>query len=178
MTPLADQLQGFPRNTRWYAAHWIIFGERHPQEHWVIGERLAKWRQQAAGCRGELQDLARAILAEFDRERTAEAWPARVWVMPSGRVTGLGPETDLEGVDLADAPRRGADKIDAEAHAEVAGERKDRRRYCGTPRGTECAQAVEVPREKLISQKRAYHRRAVPRGTGRWAQKRRLRDAA
>jgi hypothetical protein len=173
MTPLADQLQGFPRNTRWYAAHWIVSGERHPQEHWYISERLAKWRQQAADRREELQATAQSILAKFDRECTAEARPARVRVMPSGRVTGLGPETDLAGDALA-----GADKIDAGAHAAVAGERKDLPRYHSTPRGTECAQAIEVPRENLISQMRAYRRRAVTRGTGRWAQKRLRRDAA
>ena len=168
MTRPVEQLCNLPCNPRWYASWWLIHGAQHPQEHWVISERLGGWRRQAEGCRGELQAAAQSILVEFDRGRIAEARPARAWVMTSGRVTGLGPETDLDG----------AYKIDAEAHAEVAGERKDRHRYHSTPLGTECAQAIEAPRENLISQKRAYHRRAVPRGTGRWAQKRRLRDAA
>ena len=83
MTPLADQLQGFPRNTRWYAAHWIVSGERHPQEHRYISERLVRWRQQAAGCRGELRPAAQSILAEFERDREAEARQAREWIMPA-----------------------------------------------------------------------------------------------
>ena len=134
----AEQLRDLPRNTRWCAAYWIVSGERHPQEHWAIGERLVKWRQQAAGCRGELRDLAQSILVEFERDRAAEARPSQAWVMTSGRVTGLGPETDLAG----------ADKIDAEAHAEVAGERKDRHRYHTAPRW---AQNARKPLKRLVN---------------------------
>jgi hypothetical protein len=83
MTLLADQLQGFPRNTRWYASWWLIHGAQHPQEHCVISERLGGWRRQAEGCRGELQAAAQSILAEFERERAAAARPSREWVMPA-----------------------------------------------------------------------------------------------
>jgi hypothetical protein len=42
----------------------------------------------------------------------------------------------------------------------------------------ECAEVIEVPPIPPISPPRAYHRRAKPRGSGRWAQKRRLAGAA
>jgi hypothetical protein len=50
MTQHADQLLAFPRprNTRWFAAHWIVSGAQHPQEHWVISERQ---RDRAAEAR-------------------------------------------------------------------------------------------------------------------------------
>jgi hypothetical protein len=83
MTRPVEQLCNLPRNPRWYASWWLIHGAEHPQEHWVISERLVGWRRQAAPCREELQAAAQSILAEFERDRTAEARPARGWIMPA-----------------------------------------------------------------------------------------------
>jgi hypothetical protein len=47
--PLAEFLS-FPSNTRWYAEHWLQRGDVHPQEHWVIRERLDPWRRRVAAA--------------------------------------------------------------------------------------------------------------------------------
>jgi hypothetical protein len=70
------------------------------------------------------------------------------------------------------------------ASARLAGEQIGVPRYPNTPpiptQIPECAEAIAAPREIQVSlpraaARRAYHRRVEPRGTGRWAQKRRLR---
>lgn len=40
-----EMLEAMPRNTRWYAEFWVNNGERHPDEHWFITEKLAAFRK-------------------------------------------------------------------------------------------------------------------------------------
>jgi hypothetical protein len=147
--PLAEFLS-FPRNTRWYAEHWLQRGDVHPQEHWIIRERLDPWRLRVTEAE---VGLLEALLAE---------------ILP-------------EPLPMCAAPRP-SPTMPLPASAEPAGERNDLPRHPSTLQISECAQAIETPREIQISQKRpvrrAYHRRAEPRGAGRWAQKCRRRAVA
>jgi len=43
VTDPRTEFQRFPRNTRLYAEHWLRTGTRHPDEHWVIANRLDDW---------------------------------------------------------------------------------------------------------------------------------------
>jgi hypothetical protein len=140
--PLAD-FHNFPRNTRWYAEHWLRRGAAHPQEHWVISERLDPWRRRVSAAEAGLRE---ALLAEIRPETLPmRAAPSPTLTMPTG---------------AAQSP---------------AGERNGEPRYPNTSQISECVQATEETGKSRSSQKRSYHRRAEPRGTGRWAQKRRLR---
>jgi hypothetical protein len=142
--PLAEFLS-FRSNTRWYAEHWLRRGAVHPQEHWVISERLDPWRQRLAEAAAGLRE---ALLAEILPEPVPlRAAPSPALTMPTG------------------------------ASAEAAGEGNGLPWHPSTPQIYECAQAIEATGKSQSSPwraRRAYHRRAEPRGTGRWAQKRRL----
>jgi hypothetical protein len=139
--PLAEFLT-FRSNTRWYAEHWLRRGAAHPQEHWVISERLDPWRQRVSAAEAGLRE---ALLAQIRPE------PVRTETRPSPALT-----------------------MPLPASTEAADARKPLPRHPSTPPRPECAQAIEVTGKSRISQKRSYHRRAEPRGAGRWAQKRRL----
>jgi hypothetical protein len=143
--PLTE-FRTFPCNTRWYAEHWLRRGDAHPQEHWVIRERLDPWRRRVAEV-----GLREALLAE---------------ILP-------------EPLPMCAAPRP-SPTMPLPASAEPAGELKPLPRRPSTPPQTThskiCAQATKETRKSVASlkrAKRAYHRRVKPRGTGRWAQKRR-----
>jgi hypothetical protein len=150
--PLAEFLS-FPGNTRWYAEHWLRRGATHPKEHWVISERLDPWRQRVSTAEAGLRE---ALLAEILPETLPlPSAPAPALTMPPPRA------------------------------AEPAGEQNAQPRHPSTPQvsspRTECAQATEAAREIASSPprpaRRAYHRRAEPRGVGRWARKMRQRAA-
>jgi hypothetical protein len=57
--PLAEFLS-FRSNTRWYAEHWLRRGAAHPQEHWVISERLDPWRRRVSAAEAGLRELLAA----------------------------------------------------------------------------------------------------------------------
>lgn len=112
MTSPVDQLLGFKRNTKLYAALRLLNGEAHPAEHFLIAGKLASWRRQvqAAGPGAELLCAAREIVGERARDRVVEAANrmVRAWIMPNGRVTGLGAETvEPPTPEGASAPRGG-----------------------------------------------------------------------
>jgi hypothetical protein len=96
-----ERLRAMPRNSRWYAAWWVVDGTTHPAEHFYITERLERWRREAVGHHEELRSAARDILTEFDRQRVVEQRERSTWVMPPGTVTGLGPEAPTEPDQLA-----------------------------------------------------------------------------
>jgi hypothetical protein len=73
--PLAEFLS-FPSNTRWYAEHWLRRGAAHPQEHWIIRERLDPWRRRVAAAEVGLHE---ALLAEI----ASEPLPMRAAPSPS-----------------------------------------------------------------------------------------------
>jgi hypothetical protein len=136
--PLTEFLD-FRSNTRWYAEHWLRRGAAHPQEHWVIRERLDPWRQRVSAAEAGLRE---ALLAEIRPETLPlRAAPAPALTMPTG------------------------------ASAEAAGEGNGLPRCPSTSPRKECAEVIEATGKSRSSQKRAYHRRARPRGTGRWAHK-------
>lgn len=118
-----EALLAFPRNTRFYAEQWLISGQAHQSEHWLIGEKLAGWRKavELAGLREEMA----AKLAEETRALAAPRVPrkpAHRWIMSSGRVTGLGDEQAVEVVEESDAPvpRQTAPERTAQSTAEAA----------------------------------------------------------
>jgi hypothetical protein len=80
--PVAE-FRAFKRNTRWYAEHWLRRGAAHPQEHWVISERLDPWRRRVTEA-----GLREALLAEIRPEppRT-ETRPGPALTMPTGAST-------------------------------------------------------------------------------------------
>ena len=96
-----------------------------------------------------------------------EGWSQRVSAAPAEIRDALA----LEAAAPAGAPRP-ALTMPLPASAEPAGERNDLPRHPSTPQISECAQAPEMTGKSRSSLRRAYHRRAEPRGTGRWAQKR------
>jgi hypothetical protein len=72
----------FPRNTRWFAEHWLRRGDVHPQEHWVVSERLDPWRQWVSAAEASLRE---ALLAEILPETVPmRAAPAPAITMPTG----------------------------------------------------------------------------------------------
>jgi hypothetical protein len=146
--PIAE-FRTFPCNTRWYAEHWLRRGDAHPQEHWVIRDRLDPWRRRVAAE----ASLREALLAEIRPEPLPmRATPSPALTMPTGAAQSL------------------------------AGEQKGLPRYPSTLQICECAEVIETTGKSQFSQKRptqrAYHRRAKPRGTGRWAAKCRRRNVA
>jgi hypothetical protein len=143
--PLAEFLS-FPVNTKLYARLWLRDGVIHPAAHWVIRERLAVWAQRVEAAPAEIRDALALEAAPAGAPRQAP----RAWVIPGATMPLPAPQS-------------------------LAGEQKNPPRYPRTPPISECAEAIAAPREIQISPPRAYHRRVEPRGTGRWAQKRRLR---
>jgi hypothetical protein len=101
------------------------------------------------------------------RERLA-GWVQRVASAPAEIRNALALEAAPAG-----APRPAA-TMPALATQSPVDVRNEEPRCPSTPQISEYAQATETPREIQISQNRAYHRRAEPRGTGRWGHKRRL----
>jgi hypothetical protein len=80
VTPL-EQFQAMKTNTRLCAAWWIVHGSPHPQEHWVITEKLALRRKQVTAERvsEELRVAAEKVLApptyHNKKEITPDAQP-------------------------------------------------------------------------------------------------------
>jgi hypothetical protein len=101
------------------------------------------------------------------RERLA-GWVQRVASAPEEVRAALALEAAPTGVPRSDAT------MPLPAPQSLAGERNEAASGRSTPPISECTEAIAAPREIQTSQKRAYHRRVEPRGTGRWAQKRRL----
>jgi hypothetical protein len=106
----------------------------------------------------------RSAIAEFTPEDLASN--ERLW----RAVCGL-PEL------LAAAPTAPANTMPTGAAQSPAGEQVEGCGYPNTPPITpqipDCAEAIEATGKSRSSPRRAYHRRAEPRGSGRWAQKRR-----
>jgi hypothetical protein len=99
----------------------------------------------------------RSAIAEFTPEDLASN--ERLWAEACGEV---------ESPDAT---------MPTEASARLAGEQIGVPRTWDTPAPplqiSECAEAIAAAGKTPISPPRAYHRRSQPRGTGRWAQKRR-----
>jgi hypothetical protein len=98
-----------------------------------------------------------------------EGWAQRVEAAPAEIRTAL----DREAAASAGAPRP-ALTMPLPSSAEPTGAQSAPPWCPSTPQISECAQAVEATREIHSSPPRAYHRRAKPQGSGRWALKRRL----
>jgi hypothetical protein len=78
--PLSEFLN-FHSNTRWYAEHWLRRGAAHPQEHWVISERLDPWRRRVSEAEAGLRE---ALLAEIRPEPPrAPGRPSPALTMPA-----------------------------------------------------------------------------------------------
>lgn len=82
-----EELLTFPRNTRFYAEQWLATGQPHPSEHWLINEKLSGWRKAI-----ELAGLREEMAAEVELAAPAPPKKPTVWIVPSGRCTGLGDE--------------------------------------------------------------------------------------
>jgi hypothetical protein len=143
--PLAEFLS-FPANTKLYARLWLRDAEIHPAAHWIIRERLAGWAGRVASAPEEVRAKLAREAAPVGRPRPSATMPLR-------------------------------------ATGSLAGEQNAPARCPSTPTISDCAEAIAAPREIQISPpasprrasgRRAYHRRAAPRGSGRWAQKCRL----
>jgi hypothetical protein len=60
MTDPRTEFHRFPHNTRLYAEHWLRAGTRHPDEHWVIAEKLNDWFARVS------PELREELLAELE----------------------------------------------------------------------------------------------------------------
>ena len=83
---LVDEFHSFRANSRAHADFYLRNGRLHPEAHWVIQERLAKWvRRVEAGGSALRAEILQALGLTLEAE---EVFPQEFPVEIDGRAEG------------------------------------------------------------------------------------------
>jgi hypothetical protein len=136
-----------------------------PLTEFLTFSRNTRWYAEHWLRRGSTHPREHWVISE-----RLDPWRQRVSAAEASLREALLDELLTETVPMRAAPAP-ALTMPTGASAEPAGEQKPAPRHPSTGPRQECVEAVEATGKYPVSQKRAYHRRAVPRWTGRWAHK-------